>query len=46
MYFCAACNVYVNEQQASEHDQSIAHMMSTSKQPSLRKGMLIIVKLK
>lgn len=38
MYFCAACNVYVKETSASDHDQSTAHMLSTTKAPTLRKG--------
>ena len=38
MYFCTACNVYVKEEEGGAHDQSIAHMMSTSKAPALKKG--------
>lgn len=38
MYFCTACSVYVQETSAAEHDQSTAHLLSTTKTPTLRKG--------
>lgn len=38
MYFCAACNVYVKDCSANEHDQSTAHLFAATKTPSLRKG--------
>lgn len=38
MYFCTACSVYVQEASATEHDQSTAHLLSTNKAPTLRKG--------
>ncbi|GAB9475593.1 G patch domain and ankyrin repeat-containing protein 1 [Globisporangium polare] len=40
MYFCTACSVYVQEASAAEHDQSTAHLLSTTKAPTLRKVWL------
>lgn len=41
MYFCTACSVYVQEASAAEHDQSTAHLLSTTKAPTLRKGTYV-----
>lgn len=40
MYFCAACDVYVKDSSAAEHDQTMAHMLSSSKGVSMRKVWL------
>ncbi|RLN15234.1 hypothetical protein BBJ28_00008217 [Nothophytophthora sp. Chile5] len=40
MYFCAACDVYVRDSSASEHDQTTAHLLSVSKAPSVRRVWL------
>jgi hypothetical protein len=38
MYFCAACKLYVKDGGVAEHDQSMAHLLSVTKAPTLRKG--------
>ncbi|POM79883.1 G patch domain containing protein [Phytophthora palmivora] len=40
MYFCAACNVYVKDSSVAEHDQTTAHLLSSSKGVSVRKVWL------
>ncbi|GLE08114.1 hypothetical protein PINS_up019076 [Pythium insidiosum] len=38
MYFCAACNLYVHDTTVEDHDQSLAHTLSSTRAPSLKKG--------
>ncbi|TMW62279.1 hypothetical protein Poli38472_009772 [Pythium oligandrum] len=40
MYFCAACKLYVKETSVSDHDQSTAHLLASTRTPSLRKVWL------
>ncbi|KAJ0404931.1 hypothetical protein P43SY_005930 [Pythium insidiosum] len=40
MYFCVACNLYVHDTTVEEHDQSLAHMLSSTRAPSLKKVWL------
>ncbi|DBA04362.1 TPA: hypothetical protein N0F65_002124 [Lagenidium giganteum] len=40
MYFCAACNAYMDEAKVRDHDVSTAHMLATTKAPTLRKVWL------
>ncbi|KAG7381176.1 G patch domain and ankyrin repeat-containing protein 1 [Phytophthora pseudosyringae] len=40
MYFCAACKVYVKDSSVVEHDQTTAHLLSSSTGVSVRKVWL------
>ncbi|GLE10656.1 hypothetical protein PINS_up022873 [Pythium insidiosum] len=40
MYFCAACNLYVHDTTVEDHDQSLAHTLSSTRAPSLKKVWL------
>jgi hypothetical protein len=38
MYFCPACKLYVKDSSVAEHDQTTAHLLSSSKGVSVKKG--------
>lgn len=40
MYFCTACKLYVSDSSAAEHDQSTAHLLSSTKSVAVKRVWL------